>query len=195
MVNPTLYDLLLTYHTDENPHLAGSLIEHLVGTHDLLEAWGNSRDLCNAGLFHSVYGTQLFAIQSVPFEKRDDIRRAIGDRAERVAYLFSVTNRKTFFEQNGKPTATLYDVVRHEIVPVSPEELRDLIELEVANLVEFLARTTMRADFVEIMSRRFESAAGQISPAGLGAARAALDEQRAKLQRGEQPTESALIAR
>ncbi|GIW06906.1 MAG: hypothetical protein KatS3mg060_1711 [Dehalococcoidia bacterium] len=195
MVDPALYALLLTHHTHENPHLAGSLIEHLVGTHDLLEQWGASRDLCNAGLFHSVYGTQLFAIQSVPFEKRGEIQAAIGQYAERIAYLFSVTNRRTFFDQVGSLNPKLYDVVQHQIEPVTHDELRDLIELEVANLVEFLARTVMRPEFVETMSARFESARHLISPAGMAAARRALDDQRVKLRSGVKPTESALIAR
>ena len=41
-------------------HFGRPFREHLIGTHDLLDQWQNSENVCLAGLFHSVYGTKTF---------------------------------------------------------------------------------------------------------------------------------------
>jgi hypothetical protein len=39
-------------------HSERGLLQHLLGTHALLGDWGARTALCDAGLFHSVYGTE-----------------------------------------------------------------------------------------------------------------------------------------
>ena len=39
-----------------NSHSRRTLLDHLLGTHDLLVEWENEPDVCVAGLFHSIYG-------------------------------------------------------------------------------------------------------------------------------------------
>ena len=46
--------------------------------------------MCDAGLFHSIYGTEGFQGFTLPFDRRDDIRALIGDRAERLVWVFCV---------------------------------------------------------------------------------------------------------
>ena len=78
-------------------HSGRMLYDHLAGTHALLEAWGNSEDICNAGLFHSIYGTRRFRHQSWPLTDRETIRKLIGDAApRRWLYLFCTRNRAEF---------------------------------------------------------------------------------------------------
>jgi hypothetical protein len=99
------------------------LFDHLVGTHDLLQAWGSREDICDAGLFHSIYGTVRFHHKSWPLEQRDVIRGLIGDYAEELACLFCGMNRPAaFFDRED---AWLF-----------PQMLRDLREIEAANLIE-----------------------------------------------------------
>ena len=46
--------LLLDLNADTNPHSGGALVDHLRGTHDLLQEWGNDQAVCIGWLFHSI---------------------------------------------------------------------------------------------------------------------------------------------
>lgn len=115
--------LIVQAKADKARHSGRTLLDHLVGTHDLLQRWGNSEDICNAGLFHSIYGTVHFHHKAWPLDQRDVIRGLIGDYAEKLACLFCGMNRPAaFFDRED---AWLF-----------PQMLRDLREIEAANLIE-----------------------------------------------------------
>lgn len=40
-------------------------LEHLSGVQGVLQSWNEPEYVCNTGLFHSVYGTELFQVLSV----------------------------------------------------------------------------------------------------------------------------------
>ena len=42
-----------------------NLMDHLVGTQDLLRGAGYCHSVCHAGLLHSIYGTNRFQIMSI----------------------------------------------------------------------------------------------------------------------------------
>lgn len=117
------------------PHSGRSLERHLTGTYRLLEAWGCDAHVCTAGLFHSIYGTNAFGAACQALEARAELQALIGDRAERLVYLFAVSERPAAFlhalssgqlaaRAGGKPHA------------VNREELCDLLAVECANLIE-----------------------------------------------------------
>ena len=103
-------------------HSGRMLYDHLAGTHALLEAWGNDEDICNAGLFHSIYGTRRFRHQSWPLTDRTTIATLIGEEAELLAYLFCISDR---------PKAFLHWEPRTHCLDARP-----LREIEAANLIE-----------------------------------------------------------
>src|SRR6185436_3210797 len=78
-------------HSGEKGFLA-----HLIGVFKDLESWGCDRDVCRAGLFHSIYGTEKFQKFCLPLDRRDEVRQLIGDRAERLAYANSMMDRPSF---------------------------------------------------------------------------------------------------
>lgn len=125
---------------DKTRHSGRSLFDHLVGTHDLLQRWGNREEVCNAGLFHSIYGTRHFKTMSWPLENRHVIRELIGREAEWLAYLFCAAARPSAFLEASKVDAPHIGIVtdhfRNVELVLTPEELRDLREIEVANLLE-----------------------------------------------------------
>lgn len=130
-------DVLRRYHADATPHSGRTLIDHLLGTYQLLEAWGNPPDICRAGLFHSIYGTNIFAVPSASFDDRPLIRKAIGAPAERLAYLFCVTDRPlAFLQAAAERSDTLTNIVHGGAIPIEPHEVKSLIEIEVANFIE-----------------------------------------------------------
>ena len=62
-------------------------LAHGAGVYRDLKSWGCSQELCDAGMFHSIYGTELFQDFTLPLERRGEVRNLIGERAERLVYL------------------------------------------------------------------------------------------------------------
>ena len=178
MIQQKHLDLLLELDTDKNPHSGGALLEHLRGTHDLLHVWGNDQAVCIGGLFHSIYGTQAYRTQSASLEDRERIRAVIGERAERLAFLFCVSNRKDFFEGLDKDAAALWNRVHEETIPVTQDELRDLIEMEMANWVEFMPRLPFTSEELAAFEARVERTKGLITTGAYAVVRAAIETKR-----------------
>ena len=84
-------------------HTGVTLYDHLVGTWKLLKEWGCSKDLCNAGLFHSVYGTHSYKHEAVC--TREVVRNIIGERSEHLVYVFCTTPtpRTNYFVTMSEP--------------------------------------------------------------------------------------------
>ena len=175
MIQQKHLDLLLVLDTDKNPHTGGALLDHLRGTHDLLQTWGNDPAVCVGGLFHSIYGTQAYQTQSASLEDRQRIRAVIGERAERLAFLFGVSNRKEFFEALDSDDATLWDRVHEETTPVTPDELRDLIEMEMANYVEFMPRLPFTNEELAAFEAKVERTRDLITTRAYAAVKAAIE--------------------
>lgn len=130
-------DLLRRYHTDVTPHSGRHLIDHLVGVHRLLAAWDNPPHICRAGLFHSIYGTNIFMVRSASFSERAVISKAIGEPAERLAFLFCISERPVaFLKAAAKRRYVIEDIVHHRPLAVTPDEIAALIEIEAANFLE-----------------------------------------------------------
>ena len=85
--------LLLDFGINDQPHTGKTYIGHLLAVHRILEEQGCGLDVCRAGLFHSVYGTELFQGFKLPVERRAEIRELIGERAERLAYMNCAMDR------------------------------------------------------------------------------------------------------
>ena len=68
-------------------------LSHLLGTRRVLVEWGSRPALCDAGLFHSAYGTEYFPVDR-PAD-RDDVRAVIGDEAEQIAWVWCTIVRDT----------------------------------------------------------------------------------------------------
>ncbi|MGH8083770.1 MAG: DUF6817 domain-containing protein [Lysobacter sp.] len=117
------------------PHSGRMLRDHLIATAKLLEAWGCSADVCAAGMFHSIYGTNAFATSCVQTSRRSRLRRSIGADAERLVYLFSICERPAALLR-GLTDLHLVNRFTAEACAVTRGELRDLLAIECANLIE-----------------------------------------------------------
>jgi len=115
-MEPYHREFLSSLDANQTPHSGRTLFEHLKGVHDLLRDWGNSEDVCLAGLYHSIYGTNTFKHQSL--KERERLVEKIGDHAEFLVFCFSTKDRP-LFESVDDP------VIR-----------RQLMEIEAANLYE-----------------------------------------------------------
>ena len=61
--------------------------------HDVLKSWGAGDDVCVAALLHSAYGTDGFQDWSLAWDRREQVRAGIGERAERLVYQYCITDR------------------------------------------------------------------------------------------------------
>jgi hypothetical protein len=116
--------------SNEVNHSGRTLLTHLIGTYRLLLARGADQDVCLAGLYHSVYGTSHMRC-TLPVD-RAGVRARIGERAERLAWLFSVVRRPLCWIVDGDYWPTTYG----ESIQVSAADQRDLRTMELANLDE-----------------------------------------------------------
>jgi hypothetical protein len=110
-------------------------ISHLVGVARVLKGWGARPALCDAGLFHSVYGTEYFPLESEA--ERDDVIAVIGPEAERVAWLWCTIRRDTL--DAGARTVEGRD---GDVITLTEQELADIAELWSADTVEQIGRLT-----------------------------------------------------
>ena len=122
-------------------HWNGDLEAHLVGTYDLLRAWGNSDDVCMAGLYHAVYGTDGFPMQLVELPDRPRIASIIGDQAEELVYLYAACERSTVNPQIGRSEPVIFsNRFTHQERPLLRGELTAFCELTLANELEIVEK-------------------------------------------------------
>ena len=91
-----LTEFLIGEGIEHLPHTGKTYLGHLVKVWRLMESQGCSEELCRAGLFHSIYGTQSFQDFKLSLERRGELRELIGERAERLAYLNCTMDRASF---------------------------------------------------------------------------------------------------
>lgn len=148
-------DLLTEYATAQIPHSGGTVFSHLHGTFRLLEAWGASRTLCLAGLYHGIYGTEASPRAVIPLSDRGRVCAAIGGEAEVLVYLFCV-GRRPFLMTLNASDRSIHNRLDGSQIAITEADLRDLIELEVANWVELLPRYSMHDEMLDRFTVAFE---------------------------------------
>lgn len=117
------------------PHSRESLMRHLESTHGLLRAWSARQAICDAGLFHSAYGTEAFVSAIAEEDDRAAVQGLIGHEAEGLAWLFGRCSQQSIVDsaESGGP---LIDRVEGTALTVTDAQRRDLCELAAANWLE-----------------------------------------------------------
>jgi hypothetical protein len=133
--------------TDQIPHPSKvGLFDHLLGTRRLLVEWEARPALCDAGLFHAVYGTEYYELKAISLSMRDEVRQLIGDEAESLAWLFCMMRRNTLDQNLHKDTDfSVQHRLTSEWIPLTAEQFHDLITLTFANCLEAFPRCTWNA--------------------------------------------------
>jgi hypothetical protein len=112
------------------PHSGRNLLTHLWGVYRTLKQWGAARDVCLAGLYHSIFGTSVIKI-GLPVS-REAVRSRIGTRAERLAWLFGALQRPQCWCVKGG----LLPMASGGFLAVDVQDQQDLRLIEKANLDE-----------------------------------------------------------
>lgn len=159
-----MIDFLRSLGTEEVPHSGEKgFLAHLVSVARDMKSWGGDQDLTRAGLFHSIYGTELFQRFCLPTERRDEVRELIGDRAERIVFANCMMDRSTFdalLESDGP--FNLRNRVTGETIELSREDYDDLVRLHLCDWLEQVARSS-RWDYRPDAYRRMADRLGGIA--------------------------------
>lgn len=133
------------------------------------------RHLRLAGLYHSVYGTEVFTTQTITLDARRKVKEAIGEQAEEIAYLYFAVHRPSLYANltHDAPYA-LTDRWGKPLPLRGVEQLRELMTLDVANRIEQIDRTTTTKFFRAANREIYERAAALLPPPAVEAFRAAL---------------------
>jgi hypothetical protein len=162
-----LTDFLVGLGVGEVGHSGKTYLAHLANVHRLMEEQGCDADLCRAGLFHSIYGTEQFQGFKLPLERRPELRTLIGDRAERLAYLNCAIDRASLDRELERGTGPycIRDRLTNEPVQLSPSEFDDLCRVHLYDWLEQAPRSRLgwgyRRRPYRLMAERLGSTAQQ----------------------------------
>ena len=119
-------------------HSEADLLSHLLGVQSLLRQWGARDAVCDAGLFHSVYGTEYFTEVAVSLALRPQVQALIGDEAELLAHAFATMHRETLYDNlfDGDGNYRIRSRLTEEIILLTEQQFRDLCDITLANWYE-----------------------------------------------------------
>ena len=138
-----LTDYIISLGADRIPHTETVYLAHAIGVHNDLRSWGADSEVCAAGMFHSIYGTEGFQRFTLPLERRHEVRALAGERGERLAYLNCAMDRASFDAavERGTPPYRLHDRLAHEDVELSERDFDDLCTIHLCDWLEQVPRS------------------------------------------------------
>jgi hypothetical protein len=138
-----LTDFLLGIGIEQVPHTHKSYLAHLIAVYRDLESLGCPEDVCRAGMFHSIYGTEKFQGFTLPLSRRAEVRGLIGDRAEHLAYLNCAMDRASFdsaLDRPGEPYS-VKDRISGDELELSRHDFDDLCRVHLLDWLEQVPRS------------------------------------------------------
>jgi hypothetical protein len=130
---------------DRLRHAGGSLYDHLGRVHDRLAALGLGADVRLAGLTHAAYGTDGFPACLLDVADRIVLRRLVGERAERLVYLYAACDRGRTWRGLGR-TGLIRSRFTGAVEAPPPDELRAFVDLSIVNELDVAERVAAVPD-------------------------------------------------
>jgi hypothetical protein len=140
-------------------HTQKNYLAHLISVYKLMESQGCTEELCRAGMFHSIYGTERFRGFTLPVERRQEIQALIGERAERLVYLNCFMVRDTLDRALEMDTEPYPIRLRTgEEFPLAKADFDDLCRVHLFDWLEQVPRSQLgwghRRDAFQRMKQR-----------------------------------------
>lgn len=138
-------EFLRDFGVEDVPHTQKTYLGHLIAVQRVMESRGCSQDVCRAGMFHSIYGTERFQGFKLPLERRDELRTLIGERPERLAYWNCAMDRVSFdraLEQGTEPFQII-DRITGDTITMSRSDFDDLCRVHLFDWLEQAPRSSM----------------------------------------------------
>jgi len=155
-----LTNFYISIGADNIRHTRKTLLAHAIGVYQGLYNQGCCENVCHAGLFHSIYGTELFQRFKLPLQRRADLRALIGEYAEKLVFINCFINRASLDQQVGRTQGpyTLTNRENGEHISLEKDEFNDLVMVHLYDHLEQVARSQQwhyRRDEYHAMARRF----------------------------------------
>jgi hypothetical protein len=138
-----LTDYLVALEIEKVPHTQSTYLKHLISVYQYMQRQGCTEEVCRAGLFHSIYGTELFQGFKLPLDRRAELRELIGERAERLAYLNCAMDRASFdrvLDQTAGPYRFV-DRITGQTVELDMPDYDDLCRVHLYDFLEQVPRS------------------------------------------------------
>ena len=144
-----LTDFLVNLGIEQVAHTQKNYLAHLISVYKLMQAAGCEEELCRAGLFHSIYGTEKFQGFKLGLEQRAELAELIGSRAERLAYWNCLMDRGSLDELLGRTDEPflLRNRESGEAMPLTRRELDDLCCVHLYDWLEQAPRSRFGWDY------------------------------------------------
>jgi hypothetical protein len=138
-----MVDFLVGLGTDSVPHSGDhGFLAHLIGVFKDLEGWGCDQDVCRAGMFHSIYGTEKFRRFSLPLERRSEVQKLIGERAEWLGFVNCVMDRPSFDRLiTTKGPYRIINRLTGESIEMNERDYHDLCVVHLCDWLEQVPRS------------------------------------------------------
>jgi hypothetical protein len=117
---------------DAIEHVGGTLYAHLCRVHDRMAAHGLALDVRLAGLTHAAYGTDGFPVALLDIAERRRLREVVGERAERLVYLYGGCDRGRTWRALAV-TGAIRCRFTGTCESPPPDELRAFVDLSIVN--------------------------------------------------------------
>jgi hypothetical protein len=108
--------------TKKAKHTGKPFHRHLFSVYKYLKLQNAPEEVCDAGLFHSIYGTEFYNFQNNRIT-REIVRGIIGEYAEELVYIFCTSKDR-------------FHVIVDNTQGLSPRQVMDLCHIEFANLLD-----------------------------------------------------------
>ncbi len=140
-----LLDFFTSIGANSVPHTKKTYLAHVANVYKDLQSWGCSEEVCKAGFFHSIYGTQRFQGFTLSLERRGELHELIGERAERLAYYNCAMFRPTFDETvlQKAPPYLFEDRITGETIELRKADFDDLCAIHLCDWLEQVARSEL----------------------------------------------------
>jgi len=141
-------------------HSKKTLLAHAIGVYICLKDHGCDEAVCHAGLFHSIYCTELFQRFKLSLERRPELQFLIGEYAEKLVFVNCFINRASLDEQTHLSEG-LYTVIHRETgeeISLDKKEFDDLVLVHLYDHLEQVERTQewgYRRSGYQVMAERF----------------------------------------
>jgi hypothetical protein len=125
------------------PHTQKNYLAHLIAVYRFLKDRGCDEEVCRAGLFHSIYGTESFQGFKLGLERRAELRELIGPRAELLAYINCAMDRQSLDDavKQGAPPHRVLDRLTGQPIEMTTADFDDLCRVHLYDWLEQVARS------------------------------------------------------
>jgi len=125
-------------------HTQGTYLAHAIGVYRDMKSWDADDEVCCAAFFHSIYGTDTFQDFTLPLDRREELSRLIGDRAERIAYANSAMKRDSLDAQIDLEASryVLDDRITGGAIKLSRVDFDDVVRVHLCDWLEQIERST-----------------------------------------------------